>query len=198
MTKYIAKTNEGAHFPDCCDLLALQSLSMRKGLGVVAKNEHILVWSAALHFAQAGADLAITYVTEGTRPHVTALTECVDTSNFIPCDVAKLGALEAVSEAITVRWGKLDFLLQTVGSMRPKDLCGWLTDYSAERVAQAMLISENALIRMAQLAEPLMPGGRNLIILSCLCRQPNAPKIGKFQRHFLFWQFCPQHRFAGQ
>jgi len=168
MTKVKTNANEMPRFPECCDPPSLLNLSGRKGLVVGVANEHSLAWSAALHFAQAGADLAITYVNEGTRPYVADLATRVDAPIFMPCNVAKPGALEAVFEAITERWGKLDFLLHAVGSIRPQDLRGRLTDCSAEGFSQGMHVSVHSLIRMARLAEPLMPGGGSLITLSFL------------------------------
>ena len=166
MTEDKAKTNERLRFPECCDPPALLNLSGRKGLVVGVANQHSLAWSAALHFAQAGADLAITYVNDGTRPHVAALAERVDAPIFMPCNVANPGELEAVLDAISERWGKLDFLLHAVGSIRPRDLRGRLTDCSAEGFAQGMLVSVHSLIRLAQLSEHLMPRGGSLITLS--------------------------------
>ena len=163
-----AGAREMPRFPECCDPPALLNLSGRNGLVVGVANEHSLAWSAALHFAQAGADLALTYVNERTRPHVAPLAERVDAPIFMPCNVAEPGELEAVFEAITKRWGKLDFLLHAVGSIPPEDLHGRLTDCSAEGFAQGMLVSVHSLIRMAKLAEPLMPTGGSLITLSYL------------------------------
>jgi enoyl-[acyl-carrier protein] reductase I len=168
MTNDKANATEKLRFAECCDPPALLSLTGRKGLVVGIANEHSLAWSAAMHFAQAGADLAITYLDERTRPHTEALAERVDAQIFMPCDVEKPGELEAVFDAITERWGKLDFVLHAVGSIRPEDLHGRLTDCSAEGFAQGMLVSTHSLIRMAHLAEPLMSVGGSLITLSFL------------------------------
>jgi len=168
MTKENANPSENPRFPECCDPPALLSLSGRKGLVVGVANQHSLAWSAALHFAQAGAELALTYVSETTRPHVAGLAERVKAPIFMPCDVAAPGELEAVFDTITKRWGRLDFLLHAVGSIPPRDLRGRLVDCSAEGFAQGMLVSTYSLIRMAHLAEPLMPQGGSLITLSYL------------------------------
>ena len=60
-------------FPECCDPVELLDLSGRKGLVIGIANERSLAWPAALHFRQAGAELAITYVNERTKTHVTPL-----------------------------------------------------------------------------------------------------------------------------
>lgn len=155
-------------FPECCDPHERLDLTGRKGLVTGIANSRSLAWPAALHFRQAGAELALTYVAERTRSHVAPLAERTEAPIFMPCDVAEPGAIEAVFDAIAARWGRLDFLLHAVGSVRPEDLRGRLTDCSAEGFVQAMRVSVHSLIRMARLAEPLMPQGGSIITLSYL------------------------------
>tara|TARA_R110000787_G_scaffold79284_3_gene173403 strand:+ start:2927 stop:3190 length:264 start_codon:yes stop_codon:yes gene_type:complete len=63
-------------------------------------NEHSLAWSAAQHFRNAGADLAMTYLNDKAKPFVEPLAREAEVSLFLPCDVAEPGQLEAVFEAI--------------------------------------------------------------------------------------------------
>lgn len=155
-------------FEECCDPRELLDLGGRKGLVIGIANDRSLAWSAALHFRQAGADLALTHVNDRTRAHVAPLAERVEAAIFMPCDVAAPGGLEAVFGAIRDRWGRLDFVLHAVGKVRPEDLQGRLTDCSAEGFAEAMTVSVHSFIRIARLAEPLMAAGGSLITLSYL------------------------------
>lgn len=155
-------------FAECCDPHELLDLSGRKGLVVGLANERSLAWPAVLHFRQAGAELAITYVGERARPHVIPLAARVDAPIVMPCDVARPGDLESVFAAIERTWGRLDFALHAVGKVRPRDLRGRLTDCSAEGFAEAMTVSVHSLIHIARLAEPLMKDGGSLITLSYL------------------------------
>lgn len=155
-------------FPECCNPGELLDLSGRKGLVIGIANDRSLAWPAAMHFRQAGAELAITYVNERTKPHVTPLAERLKAPIILPCDVAARYELETVFDAITERWGKLDFILHAVGSVPPADLHGRLTDCSAEGFSAAMNVSVHSLIRMAHLAEPLMTNGGSLVTLSYL------------------------------
>ena len=141
-------------------------LKGRKGLVVGIANEHSLAWSAAQHFQNAGADLAITYLNDKAKPFVEPLAQEVDAPLFLPCNVAEPGQLEAVFAAIEQKWGRLDFLLHAIASARKEDLHGRLTDCSAEGFAESMLISCHSFIRMAKLAEPLMDEGGSLMTLS--------------------------------
>jgi enoyl-[acyl-carrier protein] reductase I len=155
-------------FAECCDPAELLDLSGRKGLVVGIANDRSLAWPAALHFRQAGADLAITYVDERTKPFVAPLAERLEAPILLPCNVKEPHELDAVFDAIARRWGQLDFILHAVGSVPPADLHGRLTDCSVEGFSDAMTVSVHSLIRMAHLAEPLMKGGGSLITLSYL------------------------------
>lgn len=155
-------------FAECCDPVELLDLSGRKGLVIGIANDRSLAWPAALHFRQAGAELAVTYLNERARPHVAPLAARIEAPIVLPCDVNVPHELEPVFEAIAERWGRLDFILHAVGSVPPADLHGRLTDCSAEGFSEAMIVSVHSLIRMAHLAEPLMTGGGSLITLSYL------------------------------
>ena len=155
-------------FPECCDPVELLDLSGRKGLVIGIANERSLAWPAALHFRQAGAELAITYVNERTKTHVTPLAARLEAPIVLPCDVKAPQELDAVFDAIAERWGKLDFILHAIGSVPPADLHGRLTDCSAGGFSEAMAVSVHSLIRMAHLSEPLMTDGGSVITLSYL------------------------------
>jgi enoyl-[acyl-carrier protein] reductase I len=141
-------------------------LTGRKGLVIGIANEHSLAWSAAQHFNNAGAELAITYLNEKAKPFVDPLAQQLSAPIFLPCNVSQPGQLEAVFDAIKQRWGQLDFLLHAIAWARKEDLHGRLTDCSADGFAESMLISCHSFIRMAKLAEPLLDKGGSLITLS--------------------------------
>jgi len=141
-------------------------LTGRKGLVVGIANQHSLAWSAAEHFRNAGAELAITYLNDKARPFVEPLAQELSAPIFLPCNVSVPGQLEAVFEAIQQRWGRLDFLFHAIAWARKEDLQGRLTDCSAEGFAESMLVSCHSFIRMAKLAEPLMDTGGSLMTLS--------------------------------
>lgn len=146
--------------------MELIDMKGRKGLVVGIANEHSLAWSAAQHFRNAGADLAITYLNDKAKTFVEPLAQEVDAQLFLPCNVAEPGQLEVVFEAIEQKWGRLDFLLHAIAWARKEDLHGRLTDCSGEGFAESMLISCHSFIRMAKLAEPLMDKGGCLMTLS--------------------------------
>jgi len=146
--------------------MELLDLKGRKGLVVGIANEHSLAWSAAQHFRNAGADLAITHLNDKSKPFVEPLAQQVEASIFLPCDVSVSGQLETVFEKIRSEWSRLDFVFHSIAWARKEDLHGRLADCSAEGFAESMLISCHSFIRMARLAEPLMDKGGSLTTLS--------------------------------
>lgn len=141
-------------------------LKGRRGLVVGIANAHSLAWSAAQHFHNAGAELAITYFNDKAKPHVLPLAEQVNAKLILPCNVSTPGEIENVFATIERDWGGLDFLFHSIASVRKEDLHGRLVDCSAAGFAVAMLVSCHSFIRMGKLAEPLMREGSSLMTLS--------------------------------
>lgn len=141
-------------------------LSGRKGLVVGISNEHSLAWEAARRFRSAGAELAITFHNDRAREFVEPLARTVDASIFLPCNTFMPGEIDSVFEAISRKWGRLDFLLHAVAWARHHGMRGRLADSTAESFAESMVVSCHSFIRMAKLSEPLMDRGGSLMTLS--------------------------------
>ena len=146
----------------------MESLDLRgrKGLVVGIANEHSLAWSAARHFHNAGAELAITYLNDKAKPFVEPLAQQLSAPIFLPCNVSSSGQIDAIFEAVRQEWGRLDFLFHAIAWARKEDLHGRLTDCSADGFAESMLISCHSFIRMAKLAAPLMQNGGTMFAMS--------------------------------
>ena len=84
----------------------------------------------------------------------------------MPLDVQKPGEMEAVFERIEREWGKLDFLVHSIAFSPRKALQGRVTDVDRDGFLTTMDVSCWTFIRMAHLAEPLMPDGGTLFTMS--------------------------------
>lgn len=154
------------------------SLQGKKGLVVGVANEHSIAWGAARSFREAGADLALTWFNDKAKPYVEPLARSVGAQILMPLDVEAPGQLEAVFEAITTQWGRLDFVLHSIAFAPRSDLHGRVTDASREGFARAMDISCHSFARMARLAEPLMPHGGSLLTMSYVGAEEVIPGYG--------------------
>jgi len=142
------------------------ALAGKRGLIVGMANDRSLSYGCARHFRAAGADLAITYLNEKTGHYVRPLAAALECGITRQCDVSIDGQLEAVFEEIAFKWGRLDFVLHSIGYARPDDLHGRLIDCSADGFAHSMRVSVHSFLRVARLAEPLMPSGGCLLAIT--------------------------------
>ncbi|EGP47893.1 enoyl-ACP reductase FabI [Achromobacter insuavis] len=141
-------------------------LAGKRGLVTGIANADSIAWGCAKAFRAMGAELAVTYLNDKARPHVEPLARQVDASLLMPLDLLREGELEAVFERITAEWGGLDFVLHSIAFAPRDDLHGRVTDCSRAGFLTAMDVSCWSFIRMAKLAEPLMPGGGALFCMS--------------------------------
>jgi len=141
-------------------------LNGAKALIVGIANDSSIAYGCASAFREVGADLAITYLNEKSRPYVEPLAKQLGASVFLPLDVSKPGELEAVFAAIGKQWGQLDILVHSIAWAPKEDLQGGLLDCSADGFAKAMDISCHSFVRMARLAAPLMKKGGTMFAMS--------------------------------
>jgi enoyl-[acyl-carrier protein] reductase I len=84
----------------------------------------------------------------------------------MPLDVRTSGQLEAVFECIGRTWGELDFVVHSI-AFSPKDtLRGRVVDVPCEGFLTTLEVSCWSFMRMAHLAEPLMPKGGTLFTMT--------------------------------
>ena len=141
-------------------------LAGKRGLVTGIANADSIAWGCAKAFRAMGAELAVTYLNDKARPHVEPLARQVDAPLLMPLDLLREGELEAVFERIAAEWGGLDFVLHSIAYAPRDDLHGRVTDCSRAGFLTAMDVSCWSFIRMAKLAEPLMPGGGALFCMS--------------------------------
>jgi enoyl-[acyl-carrier protein] reductase I len=137
-----------------------------RALVVGIANEHSIAYGCACAFRELGADLAITYLNEKARPFVEPLARSLEAPLFLPLDVGVDGQLEAVFDAITRQWGRLDILVHSIAFAPKEDLQGGLINCSAAGFAKAMDVSCHSFVRMARLAAPLMKDGGTMFAMS--------------------------------
>jgi enoyl-[acyl-carrier protein] reductase I len=141
-------------------------LENHKALVIGIANDSSIAYGCAKAFRELGADLAITYLNEKAKPYVEPLARELEAPLFLPLDVSKPGQLEAVFEAVTAKWGKLDILVHSIAFAPKEDLQGGLLDCSAAGFATAMDVSCHSFVRMAKLAAPLMKDGGTMFAMS--------------------------------
>jgi enoyl-[acyl-carrier protein] reductase I len=142
------------------------SFEGRKGLITGIANESSIAWGCAKAFRAFGAEVAVTYLNEKAKKYVEPLAHELDSPIVMPLDVNEPGQMEAVFKRISDEWGKLDFLVHSI-AFSPKDaLRGRVVDVSRDGFLKTLDVSCWTFIRMAHLAEPLMPKGGTLFTMT--------------------------------
>jgi enoyl-[acyl-carrier protein] reductase I len=147
-------------------MAASANLAGKRGLVVGVANERSIAAGCAAAFAEAGAELALTYLNEEAKPYVQPVADAVGASIFAPCDVRVRGQLDGLFERIEREWGEIDFVLHSIAFAEREDLQTSVINCSAEGFALAMDVSCHSFLRMAKLAAPLMTRGGCLMTLS--------------------------------
>ena len=141
-------------------------LEGKRGIVIGIANEQSIAWGCVRAFRALGADLAVTYLNEKAKPYVEPLAQALEASIVMPLDVRTPGQMEAVFERISKEWGRLDFVVHSI-AFSPKDtLQGRVVDVPHDGFLTTMDVSCWSFIRMAHLAEPLMPNGGTLFTMT--------------------------------
>lgn len=148
------------------DLSELAFLKGKKALVTGIANDQSIAWGCAKAFHAFGADVAVTYLNEKSKPYVEPLAKSINAKLLMPLDLQREGQLEAVFDAIRDEWGALDLCLHSIAFAPKEDLQGRVVDCSREGFLLAMEISCWSFVRMARLAEPLMKNGGALFTMT--------------------------------
>jgi enoyl-[acyl-carrier protein] reductase I len=141
-------------------------LEGKRGLVIGIANEQSIAWGCAKAFRALGAELAVTYLNDKAKRFVEPLAEALEAPIVMPLDVRTPGQMEAVFERISKDWGRLDFAVHSI-AFSPKDtLQGRVVDVPRDGFLTTMDVSCWSFMRMAHLAEPLMPEGGTLFTMT--------------------------------
>ena len=141
-------------------------LSGKKGMVLGVANDQSIAYGCALALREAGAELCISYQDDKARPHVAPLAERLDAAIFQACDVGQPADLERLFDSVKTTWGSIDFVIHSIAWSPLDELHGRLLDSSPQGFARAMDISCHSFIRIARLAQALMPAGGTLLTMS--------------------------------
>jgi enoyl-[acyl-carrier protein] reductase I len=141
-------------------------LKGRRGLIIGVANEHSIAFGCAAKLRGFGAEIAVTYLNEKSRPFVEPLAHKIQAELLLPLDVTQSGAVEGVFEQLREHWGSLDFVIHSIAFAPKDDLHGRIVDCSREGFLQAMQISCHSFIEVAHHAEKLLRPGAALVTMS--------------------------------
>ena len=138
----------------------------KKGLVMGVANERSIAWGIAKAAHAHGAEMAFTYQGDVLKKRVVPLAEQLGSKIVLPCDVVDEASMDAVFEAITKHWGKLDFLVHAVAYSDKEGLTGQYVDTTLDNFSKTMNISCYSFTALCRRAAPLMKGGGSALTLT--------------------------------
>jgi enoyl-[acyl-carrier protein] reductase I len=141
-------------------------LAGRRGLIMGVANDHSIAWGIARELHKHGAELAFTYQGDAFGKRLEPLATTVGSDTLINCDVEDIASVDAAFEAIKAKWGKLDFLVHSIGFSDKNELKGLYANTTRENFTRTMVISCFSFTEVAKRAAALMTDGGSMITLT--------------------------------
>ena len=96
----------------------------KKGLIMGVANERSIAWGISQKLAEAGAELAFTYLGDALKKRVIPLAEKLDSKVTFSCDVEKQEDVKKLFDDIKSKWGEIDFVVHAVAFSDKSELSG--------------------------------------------------------------------------
>ena len=138
----------------------------KRGLIMGVANDHSIAWGIAQQLAAQGAELAFTYQGEAFGKRLEPLAASIGASIMLPCDVEDIATVDAVFAALKEKWGKLDFLVHSIGFSDKNELKGKYADTTRANFSRTMVISAFSFVEVTKRAAEMMPDGGSIITLT--------------------------------
>ena len=141
-------------------------LAGKRGLIMGVANDKSIAWGIAQTCADAGAELAFSYMGDAFKKRVEPLAAQLGVTQLFDCDVSSEESIDACFEAIAAEWGNLDFLVHAIGFSDKNELRGRYVDTSRANFKMTMDVSVYSFTAVAQRAEKLMKNGGSMVTLT--------------------------------
>ena len=143
-------------------------LTGKKALVVGVANDRSIAWGCAAAMRKASAEIAMTYLSERAKPHVEPLALQVEAPIFMPLEVRDPAQVDALFDAVTKLWGRIDILVHSIAFAPREALQGRVVDCPRDGFLSAMDVSCWSFLDMARRAEALMKDGGTMLTMSYL------------------------------
>jgi enoyl-[acyl-carrier protein] reductase I len=134
-------------------------------------NNRSIAWGIAQQLHKAGANIGVTYLPDETgkmERKVAELTESLQPSLFLPCNVQNDEQIQSAFDTVRDKWGRIDVLIHCLAFASKEDLTGSFANTSRQGFSTALDISTYSLVKLAGAATPLMTEGGSIVTLTYL------------------------------
>jgi enoyl-[acyl-carrier protein] reductase I len=143
-------------------------LEGKKGLVLNVTNKNSIGWAIADAANQHGATVGVGGQNERLMEGVHKLIDGRERFDTFTIDFSQEEAFDQLTEQVAAKYGKIDFLVHSVGFAPKEALNGRFIDTNRDDFMLAMDISAYSLIRVAKALEPVMADDGSVIALSYL------------------------------
>ena len=138
----------------------------KRGLIMGLANDKSIAWGIAQACADAGAELAFTYMGDAFKKRVEPLAKSLGSEVMIDCNVSDPASIDAAFAEVERVWGKIDFLVHAIGFSDKNELRGRYIDTSRQNFLNTMDVSCYSFTAVAKRAETLMGEGGSMLTLT--------------------------------
>jgi enoyl-[acyl-carrier protein] reductase I len=134
-------------------------------------NERSIAWAIAQSLASQGARLVFTYENERVEERVRKLSDTIDGSITLQCNVSADEEIDALAARLKEEVGVIHGLAHCIAFAKAEELDGMYVDTSRAGFALAHDVSVYSLTAVAQRLYPLMTEGGSVVTLTYLGAQ---------------------------
>ena len=154
----------------------------KKGIIFGVANDRSMAWGIAKALHDAGAEIALNYVSEVMEKRVRPLAESIDAPIIMPANVQDDASLDAFFSEVEKKFGKIDFLLHAIAFSNKEELSGLYVDKTTrDNFKNTMDISVYSFCDLCRRASKFMNDGGSCVTLTYLggeCYVPNYNVMG--------------------
>ena len=96
----------------------------KKGLIMGVANERSIAWGISQKLFGGGAELAFTYLGDALKKRVIPLAKSLNSEFTLSCNVENKEEIIKLFDDITIKWGKIDFVVHAVAYSDKSELSG--------------------------------------------------------------------------
>jgi len=130
-------------------------LTGKRGVIWGVANQRSIAWAISERLAEAGAELAFTYLNERLKEPVQKATAGLDNPILLECDATDDAQVQSVYDRIKEEWGEIDFVVHCIAYAERDDLGGDFSATNLQGFRTALETSAYTLMPVVGKAAPL-------------------------------------------
>ncbi|MBD1172037.1 SDR family oxidoreductase [Pelagibacterales bacterium SAG-MED05] len=138
----------------------------KKGLIMGVANERSIAWGISQKLAEAGAELAFTYLGDALKKRVVPLAKSLNSEFTLSCNVENKEEIIKLFEDIKDKWGQIDFVVHAVAFSDKSELSGEYLNTTRENFLKSMLVSCFSFTEVAKEASKIMKKDGSMLTLT--------------------------------